>query len=484
MSLKMFISHKISEQGETVGKLVDVLNTYAGPNELKIFHSTNIPLGENYRERLITELNSTDIFLLMSNYSSPPQINEWCPFEMGYFSSIADQKKKKLVSLVKKGGTPPDPVRDLQCVDETPDGIENLLRDIYNSDHNPLRSDLFDIANKATLDKIITEILQILEPKSKTIVLAPRIWITVKKEKFADFKNGIITLPMDSTIHGETEVFLENKVVSFEGKRLTLERFDEIVEYPPSIKPFFILLGEILHKIVNAPKKGPWRIPPIRIFHDKPPRIIVPASLEKSAGGDYIFEFFVSEPPSYTDEISSREFTSLYNLFIISWSFRWRVIQPRIKELMRKKNTFSINAEVRERKKNYLKKELKELYSDLNRITLDSCNRKIETETDVLDLFEGEDKDIIENIVDPKNGLWIEVLKTFYDTLEEELKSLNGEHVDAIIKCLNAWQDMNKTVLILTLNRLLKLTEDENIIQGKRLTKTTTIDELNNIKRQ
>jgi hypothetical protein len=478
MPLNMFISHKIHEQGETVRSLVSVFNRFSRPSELRIFYSKNIRSGENYRQRIINELKNTDIFLLMCNYKSPPYINDWCSFEMGYFSSIADQDKKKLISLVKKDGEPPDPVKDLQCIEDTYDGIKKLLEDIFNNDHKPLREDLFESENKKLLDITIAEILHILEPVSKTTILAPRVWITIKQEHFEDFKKGIIPLPRDSIIYGETEVFLGQKLDLFDDHQMTLKEFDKILEFPPAFDPFLSLLGEILHKIVNAPQKGPCRVPPVRIYNNMPPRIIVPASIEKCADGNYCFEFFVTEPPPYTEKVPFPVYSSLYNLFIIGWSFRWGVIESHLKELKRRKHTQSLDKATAKRKKEKLKNETKKLFLDMKRVALDSYNRRIENETDVMDMFTGEEKEIMKNIVHPTNGFWTKIYPEFYDALESERESLEGKHVDKIIKCLKAWRDLNKTALILTLNRLLELTKDEKIIQGNLISATTTIEDL------
>ena len=478
MPLNMFISHKIHEQGETVKSLVSVFNRFSSPSELRIFYSTNIRSGENYRQRIINELKNTDIFLLMCNYSSPPYINDWCSFEMGYFSSIADQDKKKLISLVKKNGVPPDPVKDLQCIEDTYVGIKKLLEDIFDNDHKPLRKDLFKSDKNKLLDDTIAEILHILEPVSKTTILTPRVWITIKHEKFEDFKKGIIPLPKDSTIHGETEVFIGQKIDLLSDQKMTLNEFDKIVEYPPALDPFFTLIGEILQKIVNAPKKGPWQVPPVRIFNNRPPRIIVPASLEKCVDGNYCFEFFVTEPPPYSEKVPFPEYSSLYNLFIIGWSFRWRVIESHLKELKRRKHTQSLVKETEDRKKDKLKNELNELFLDMKRVSLDSYNRRIENETDVMEMFTGQEKEIMKNIVHPINGFWTKIYPIFYDALESERESLEGKYVDDIIKCLKVWRDLNKTVLVLTLNRLLELTKDEKIIQGNLISATTTIEDL------
>ena len=95
-----------------------------------------------------------------------------------------------------------------------------------------------------------------------------------------------------------------------------------------------------------------------------------------------------------------------------------------------------------------------------------------------MDMFTGEEKEIMKNIVHPKNGFWAKIHPEFYDALESERESLEGKHVDKIIKCLEAWRDLNKTILILTLNKLLELTKDEKIIQGNLISATTTIEDL------
>jgi hypothetical protein len=285
---------------------------------------------------------------------------------------------------------------------------------------------------------------------------------------------------MDSTINGETEVFLGQKIDLLDGQEMTLEKFDQIVEYPPALAPFFVLLSDILYKIVNAPKKGPWRVPPVRIFNKIPPRIIVPASLEKRVDGNYCFEFFVTEPPPYTEKVTISEYASLYNLFIVSWSFRWRVIESHLKELKRKKNTKSLDEKEKIRKQNKLKNELNELYLDMKRITLDSYNRRIENEVDVIDIFSGEENEIMKTIVDPESGLWFKIYPKFYDAIDAERNSLNGEHVGEIMKYLEIWRDLSKTTMILTLKGLLKFTEDKKILKGKLVSATATLESLLN----
>ena len=93
---KLFISHKISEHGKIVESLISILNDFVRPEELEVFSSSSIKAGDDYQEKIMHALDDTDLLLLMANYSTPPQINDWCIFETGYFSSkITEQDNKK-----------------------------------------------------------------------------------------------------------------------------------------------------------------------------------------------------------------------------------------------------------------------------------------------------------------------------------------------------------------------------------------------------
>jgi hypothetical protein len=452
-----------------VESLISILHDFVGPEELEIFSSSSIKAGDDYQEKIMHALDDTDIFLLMANYSTPPQINDWCIFETGYFSSkITEQDPKKIISLVKDGGLPPDPIKNFKSVEDNREGIEQLVMEIYKD----LRDDLFQNGRpKKRLEDAITEILDILKPRTLITQLAPRVWITIKKDKFKAFQKGEIPLPMDSTISGETEIFTRQRVVLVDDKELTLDKFDQIVDYPNSLPHFFALLEEIIRDILRAPRRGPWRVPPLRVMKDTPPRIMVPSALERCADGNYRFEFFVTEPPPYVEKGVNQKFAALYNLFIITWHFRWRVVEKHLEQLARMKNFPSTDDGRTNRLKIQIRKQLKELKLDMEAIFLDSINRNLEYEEDVTKSFVGDDKKIMKNMVDTERGLWIKIKPIFDEALE-------NENVSEIIRCLKAWRDLNKTGLILTLKRLKELAEDGEIIDGNILEGQTTREEL------
>lgn len=469
MPKKLFISHKISEHGKIVESLISILNDFVRPDELEVFSSSSIKAGDDYQEKIMHALDDTDLLLLMANYSTPPQKNDWCIFETGYFSSkITEQDNKKIISLVKEGGLPPDPIKKYKSVEENRDGIEQLVMEVYKD----LRDDLFQNGRpKKRLEEAITEILDILKPKTLITQLAPRVWITIKKDEFEAFKKGEIQLPMNSIISGETEIFTRQRVALGDDEDLTLEKFDQIVDYPNSLPPFYALLEDILRDILRAPRRGPWRVPPLRVMKDTPPRIIVPSALERCADGDYRFEFFVTEPPPYVEKGVNQKFAALYNLFIITWHFRWRVVEKHLEQLDRMKNFPSTDDKTTDRRKLQLQKQLKELKLDMEAISLDSINRNLEYEGDVTKSFVGNDKKVMKNLVDSKKGLWI-TIKPIFD------EALKKENVSEIIRCLKAWRDLNKTGLILTLKRLKEFAEDGEIIDGDILEVETTSEEL------
>lgn len=467
---KVFISHKISEHSKAVDSLKSILNKYESPQRLEIV--TSVPVGKKIEDEIKEHLNTTDLFLLMANYSTPPKKNEWCVWEMGYYDSIVDRPDgmdKKIISLVKEGGEPPDPIKNRKFVTETREGIQELLKEIYKG----IRDDLFqNEALKSDLDKSVTEILEILKPKTLITELAPRIWITINKDKFEDFREGKIPLPMDDTmITGETEVFTQRKVCVIDGEELTLRKFSKIVDYPHALFPFYVILEDILMDILNFPRQGPWRIPPLRVMKNMSPRIIVPSALERDVEGNYSIEFFVTEPPPYTLPETNRKLVPLYNLLILSWHFRWRVIERYMKDLNKiSKQDWKnkMNKDIWETK---IQKSIRKLKVDLEAIYLDSYNRDIECEDDVIDIFDSPDREIIKNMVCSDKSLW----RAIKDKLD---KAITEEDLKSIVTCLKALRDINKTTLILTLKKFKELAENEKVIEGEIITNQTTCEDI------
>jgi len=456
---KIFISHKVSEHGYAVKKFKKILNRDGALRKfLKIYVSSEVSPGEDWAKRLYDELDDADMLLYIYCYNTPPGDNDWCNYETGYFAKKSN--RSNIITIVPKGVKPPSPFQSYQFIELTSDGIKQLLKKIY-VDQN-IYSDIFDSDYKETLDETINKIQKVFSPTQKPISLSPRIWITIKSDSVEKFKSGSISLPLDSTITGETEAARKFGYESRAKEEITLKKLIDIAEYKGTLPLFFEVLSDTLQNILNN-KTGPWRVPPVKVLNDSPPNILVPAYLEKMSNGDRRFEFIVTVPPINFNYPRENVFIlDVYNIFIVAWHFRWRIIQKYLPEL-RRIATGDLN-EYPDR----APKLIEDLRIDMNAVTLDSRNRKLQYPDDIIRNFEGKDKMFIEKIVNKREGLWSQLYPIF-------TKACENVDINTLIDCLTKFQCLNKTVIIASLRLLDKAAVSD--IEG------CTLDEvdLNNI---
>jgi len=165
--------------------------------------------------------------------------------------------------------------------------------------------------------------------------------------------------------------------------------------------------------------------------------------------GDKKFEFVVTEPPiniSYQKE--DLDAVDLFNLFTVAWHFRWRIIEKHLKNIKR-----ILSAGV-DRCREEASKHLAELKVDLSAVILDSFNRKLQFPDDITKHFTGNDKMVIENIVNRKNGLWMNLMPKFDNAVE-------NFDLDQVVKCLKEMQSINKTCIVLCLKLLEKVASEK-----------------------
>jgi hypothetical protein len=443
---KIFISHKVSEHGGAVKKLKKILNqNNTLKDKIEIFVSTAVSAGEDWVTDLYAELDKADMLLYVYCFNSPPTDNDWCIYETGYFAKSSN--RSNLITIVPAGVKPPPPLQIYQFVELTKDGIEALLKRIYEKEN--IYPDLFHTDFKEQLDNTVAAILRIFGPTAqKPIALSPRIWITLKNESVQPFKERKISLPLDSAITGETEAARKFGYESNEKEEITLEELSQIVEFKGTLSPFYSILSDTLQDILNK-KHGPWRVPPVKVLSNKPPRIIVPAYLRKLSNGDHKFEFVVTEPTINFDFQKENQYINdLYNLFIVAWHFRWRVVNQYLYQFkrIRTANADAVRAES--------ETLISKLRIDLNAIILDSYNRGLQFPEDIIRNFEGHDRSIMKKIVDSRDGLWIKLMPKFEKACDEI-------DLDALIDCLLEMQDMNKTCILACLKFLEKLVAEK-----------------------
>lgn len=414
-------------------------------DKLEIYISTGVAPGVEWANNLYKELDNSDMLLYVYCYNSPPTINDWCSFETGYYAKKSN--RQNLITLVAKGVKPPPPLRSFQCVELTETGIKKLLRRLYVDEG--IYPDLFDSDFKKSLDAIVDSIITTFSTTRKAIALSPRIWLTIKSDAIKDFKERKINIPDDSLITGETEAARKLGYDFKENEEITIKELFKNAEYKGTLEPYFVVLSDTLQDIINK-KTGPWRVPPVKVLTDKAPRILVPAYLEKLANGDHKFEFVVTEPPINFDyPTDNKGVMELYNLFIVAWHFRWRIVHNYLHYFNRIKSA----------DKEFVYKEatiqISKMKVDLNAVILDSINRGLQFPDDVTRNFRDQDKKIMQTIVDTRDGMWKKLLPIFEKACE------NHDYV-SIVDCLEKMQDMNKTCIIISL-KLLERLSNENL---------------------
>ncbi len=452
---KIFISHKVSEHGHAVRKFKKILNRDGAlKDKLKIYVSTEVAPGEDWSKKLHNELDEADMLLYIYCYSSPPSNNDWCNYETGYFAKKSN--RSNIITIVPRGVKPPSPFQSYQSTELYYDGVKQLLRKIYVEKN--LYPAIFDNDYKEKLDEIINKILAVFSPIQKPISLSPRIWITIKNDFVEKFKERSIGLPLESTVTGETEAARRFGYKSEEDQEITLKRLTEIVEYKGTLPPFFEVLSDTMQNILDK-KSGPWRVPPVKVLNDSPPNILVPAYLEKMPNGDNKFEFIVTVPPinfNYPGE--NERIMNMYNLFIVSWHFRWRIIEKYLPEF--KRLVSGDKKELQDRATELIA----DLKIDMNAVILDSYNRKLQYPEDIIRNFEGKDKILVEKMVNKREGMWSQLYPIF-------TKACENVDIETLIDCLTKFQSLNKTFVIACLRLLDKASV--SILEG------STIEEVN-----
>jgi hypothetical protein len=442
---KIFISHKVSEHGDAVKKFKKILDKNdALKDKLKIYVSSDVAAGDNWRENLHKELDETNLLIYIYCFNTPPAINDWCNYEIGYFAKKSN--RTNIITIVPSGVGPPPLLRPYQYVELTNGGIEKLLKRVY-VEENIWPEVIWD-ENAVEKSEIVEKIINNFSPTKKPIPLSPRIWITVQKDSECFLKKEFPEISMDSKITGETDAAKKFGYESGDNEEITLKELIEKVEFRGTLPKFFDVLASTLKDIVNK-KAGPKRVPPVRVLNDKPPSMLIPAYLHELPNGDKKFEFVVTEPPiniAYRNE--NLDAMDLYNLFTVAWHFRWRVIEKHLENIKR-----ILSAGV-DRYREIALQHLSELKIDLSAVILDSFNRKLQFPGDITKHFTGKDKVVIEKIVNSKNGLWMNLMPKFDNAVDKV-------DLDQIVECLEEMQSINKTCIVLCLKLLEKVVSEK-----------------------
>jgi hypothetical protein len=447
--LKVFISHKVSEQGPAVAELAKLLRLYVSEDKLKIFISPEITAGSKWSKIVHDNLRESDILILI--YTNPSTENDWCLYESGFFAATIGENKnrnRKLICVVPEGADPPPPLENWQKVDISERGITNLLQTIYNAKDAPVNPVLFEAAYTKELEKIVKSIISILGPGEVVRTVTPRIRITLPADSEEVSVIDILyrrEIPEGTLIWGETEALRRFNIGEAQG--IPFNEFRDEIEFTESLPHFVFILAKTMLDILRG-KPEPIPLPPVRVKETGPARLLVPTTLTQKGNGERVIEFVVTDDASRKIPDTKTKFSRASCLLESSMIFRQCVLmkhEKKLKNLLRDKDD----------SERYIKNRDKAIYKmqhDMNAGILYCLNVGIVSRGYLFDVFEDDPvaEAVVEDLIGADGGKWA----IAYARL---LEGIQSRDLEEIIEALKLMKDINKTLIVLLTKRLAEL---------------------------
>ena len=437
---RVFISHKFKGHGHAAKSLKQELENLS-PKQLEIFVSSTLDPGSVWRPEILKEIESADLFVML--YLEQGFDMDWCLYEAGYFEREALKTGRKLICMTSKGLYLPGPLENRQQLEVTKEGIEDLLRAVYNDDVKPVRPDLFDRRQEETLDKLIKSLFILLGPVKRE-PLSPRLYIHFKGvNDLNEIMNG--SLPESVWLEGESDALAALGVGP--GKSITLKEFYEESESKQSLKRYMPHVANCIRRIIKR-KADLWVIPPIRLLKDSLPKVLIPAYYEEGLDSTYMFAFIVYQPqPDYlAGEESS--FSTLYNFLVVTYRFKKRIIDEWLEALM---DLRSLSPNIKE---DDLSRKFRNFGLAFGTVHLDALNRHLDSPRKIKKQFIKEEREILEKIINQEDGLW----RAHMGRLDS---GIENRDINTVVDSLCELKNLNKTMMILTLKRLHELSIEQ-----------------------
>jgi hypothetical protein len=436
---RVFLSHKVSGHGDAAIAIKRKLENYCG-DKLHIFASPALSPGTAWNPQLLEEIESADLFVML--YLVQGFEMNWSLYEAGYFEREALKSGRRLICVTNPGSDLPGPLETRQHLDADDSGIERLLKAILADEEKPVRPDLLNRDNSETLNELIEFILAQLGPVKRT-ALTPRVWITLSgADHMATLEAD--SLPDDTRLEGESEALREFGVGP--GAGVTLKEFYDISDFKLALHYYLPHVASALKRVIDK-RREPWPIPPVRLTQDGGAKILVPAYVEKGQGNVYKFEFLVYQPDAGRRAERSSPFTTLCHLFVLGWQFRERIIERCHEELM---DLLSLGANATEYD---VRRKIHRFQLEMGAILLGAFNRGLEAPRKILRQFPNQSqRDVLGEIMGD-DGLWTQQMKVV-----EAAVATND--LEVLVEALKRLKDMNKTILVLTLDRLGELARE------------------------
>jgi hypothetical protein len=370
MALKIFISHKMPTNSDAAKAIGDLIAAASGPG-ITVINAAQFRYGTDFRSRIRTELETTDIFILF--YTGDDADWSYCLWECGRFENfVSDGNNKSIIVMHDHKIEPPKVLQIYKSLPNTEEDILAFLQDIYIKDWKVFPNVSTDIL-KRNAQGIVAAFAQ------RDIVnfdVAPNfsIRVVLSEENLQILRdNGI---PSDSYVSGSLSwQRLFGKVTDTDGwswGELAKDwRYKELYEYEFSRM-----------MVVALNKKGPEGC----LLRDEQKNLFYLnlRRYEKSVVDQYatfMFSAFKIENPIYAikGSATSEEIIS-YNVLNVCWYTRRRLIDelyPNILQLLIKNDSKMDNCKL-----------LQQVRNELNSITVQSTIRDLDNFLDSKKIFE------------------------------------------------------------------------------------------------
>jgi len=371
MALKIFISHKMPTNSEAAKAIGDLIAAASGPG-ITVINAAQFRYGTDFRSRIRTELETTDIFILF--YTGDDADWGYCLWECGRFENfVSDQNNKSIIVMHDHKVEPPKVLQIYKSLPNTEENILEFLQDVYVKEWKVFPNVSTDIL-KRNAQGIVAAFAQ------RDIVnfdVAPNfsIRVVLSEDNLQTLQDNRI--PSDSFVSGSLGwQRLFGKVTDTDGwswGELTTDwRYRELYEYEFSRM-----------MVVALNKKGPEGC----LLRDEQKNLFYLnlRRYEKAVVDQYatfMFSAFKIENPIYAIKGSAtNEEIISYNVLNVCWYARRRLIDqlyPNILQMLVSNNT--------NKKDNC--KMLQQVRNELNSITVQSTIRDLDSFLDNKKLFE------------------------------------------------------------------------------------------------
>jgi TIR domain len=437
----IFFSHKTNDSGVT-NALKDLLDSNTENVEFHI--AEQIEKGANWRKAIVELLNRANFLVLV--FTDPNEDWGWCLYETGFFDALSQSESRRRIWCLHNASTdPPDPIAGLQTIPAEKTKVEQWLKELFSSTEQ----------TKALFFKNIPELAEKI----------CELFLIDQKPFYSQRSLNIIAdrtllkspddLPDNATIKGDQPLMGElfgtfSTNIDWKSLKERFRRFPNSAEVNlNTLKEISRAIYSVCNHSIVHPAQG------IFFVEQGPKRYRPVLSRAKDITKDQIdCEIMLVEDVGGQLQNMDKPLAALLTAIRIAMRIRWEIVRP-----------FSSNVQTLARLDS--QKLRFDLQTCFNNIFLEAEFRGNYSTGDLLDAFEGADKEKLLDIIDKWNEtypkIWSgigfsDVTKTFGEVSKEPM---SAEDQCLLQSGLQKLERLNRDYLAMAVPRVEVLIQNE-----------------------